>query len=134
MRLFAPCCALEIMKTAQRIFFFIPIYLFFLVSAAHSQAPAKPSSPNQPAVTPAAVWNPSTEILAAIRVKCGEGDPAPIENCFLTEMKSAGASPEAVAFSKSLASTGVLYLRSFRQVARVDVAYIQYAFRANELD
>jgi predicted secreted protein len=80
------------------------------------------------------VWNPSPDLIAAIRTKCGEGTATPIENCFLTEMTSAGASPEATAFSKSLASTGVIYLRAFRKVARVDVAYIQYAFRANELD
>jgi predicted secreted protein len=122
------------MKTAQRIFSLIPVFLLFLVPARFEQAPARPSSGSKPRVTPAAVWNPSADVLAAIRTKCGEGDPAPLETCFLTAMESAGASPDAIAFSKSLASTGVIYLRAFRQVARVDVAYIQYAFRANELE
>jgi predicted secreted protein len=122
------------MKTAQRLFSLIPVFLLFSAPAPRPQTPAKPSSGSKARVTPAAVWNPSAEVLAAIRAKCGERDPAPIETCFLSEMESAGASPEAIAFSKSLASGGVVYLRAFRKVARVDVAYIQYAFRANELE
>jgi predicted secreted protein len=122
------------MKTAQRILSFIPVFLVMFLPAARPQALVKPPSASKPRVTEAAVWNPSADVLAALRTKCGEGDPTPIENCFLAEMKSAGASSDAVAFSKSLASTGVIYLRGFRQVARVDLAYIQYAFRANELE
>jgi predicted secreted protein len=121
------------MKTTQRIFALVPISLLFCV-VARAQAPAKPAPVAKHPVTEAAVWNPSPDAIAAIRAKCGEGDPTPIESCFLTEMKSAGASSEAIAFSKSLASAGVIYLRAFRKVARVDVSYIQYAFRANELE
>ncbi len=89
----------------------------------------------QPRVSAAAVWNPSPDALAAIRQKCGEADPTHIEKCFLNEMKSAGASPEALAFAESLAtSLGVVYLRAFRPVGRVDIAYIEYAFRANETE
>jgi len=102
-----------------------------------AQEPEKSSPSQHPAthVSAAAVWNPSPEALAAIRQKCGEADPTHIEICFLNEMKSGGASPEAQAFAKSLAtSLGVVYLRAFRHVERVDVAYIEYVFRANELE
>ena len=86
-------------------------------------------------ITAAAVWSPYPDALAAIRAKCGDaGDPSRIENCFLGEMKSAGASAEAVAFARSAADIGVIYMRAFRKVGPVDVAYIQYVFRANELD
>jgi predicted secreted protein len=103
--------------------------------AVCAQAPAKPAAAATASarVTATAVWNPSADALAAIRTKC-EADPDKIETCFLMEMKSAGAAPEAVAFARSMAGTGVIYLRSLRAVARVDVAYIQYAFRANELE
>ena len=48
-------------------------------------------------------------------------------------MKAAGAPAEALAFAENMAtSLGVVYLRAFRHVERVDVAYIEYAFRANE--
>lgn len=100
-----------------------------------AQQPAKSSSPSNARISASAVWNPSPDALAAIRAKCGEaGDPSRLEICFLGEMKSAGASPEAIAFSRSAADIGVIYMRAFRKVAAVDVAYIEYVFRANELD
>jgi predicted secreted protein len=102
---------------------------------AVAQEPAKPAPHAVTRVGAAAVWNPPAEMLAAVRQKCGEADPTHIEKCFLNQMKAAGASPEAMAFAESLAGTmGVVYLRAFRRAERVDVAYIEYAFRANELE
>jgi hypothetical protein len=49
-------------------------------------------------------------------------------------MQSAGASSEAVAFAKSLADKGYGYLRAFRRTGRVDIAYVEYVFRANEME
>lgn len=116
-------------------------FLLLMLCAATSwcmaQEPASPSPAQNAAerVSAAAVWDPAPDALAAIRLKCGEADPTHIERCFLNEMKSAGASPESMAFAESLASSlGVVYLRAFRHVERVDVAYIEYAFRANELE
>ncbi|MFZ0882723.1 MAG: protease inhibitor I42 family protein [Candidatus Acidiferrales bacterium] len=104
-------------------------------SILFAQQTAKPSRPANTRITDASVWSPSPDALAAIRTKCGDaGDPSRLENCFLGEMKSAGASAEAVAFSRSAADIGVIYMRAFRKVGPVDVAYIQYVFRANELD
>src|SRR5271154_6878787 len=124
------------MQTVRHLASFILPCLLAVVltpSASNAQTAAKSTPVSRPRVTEAAVWNPSADVISAIRAKC-EPDPAHIESCFLAEMKSAGASPEAVAFSKSVESTGVIYLRAFRKVARVDVAYIQYVFRANELE
>ena len=82
-----------------------------------------------------AVWNPSPRALSAIRGKCGSGgDPAAINQCFLARMETARATLQAVAFAKSFASSGLAYLRAFRKVGPVDIAYIEYAFRANELE
>src|SRR5271168_2310454 len=104
-------------------------------SLAVAQQPAKTAPHAVTRVDAKAVWNPPAEVLAAIRQKCGDADPTHIEKCFLNEMKAAGASPEALAFTESLASSlGVIYLRAFRHVERVDIAYIEYAFRANELE
>jgi predicted secreted protein len=113
--------------------------LVAMVCAATSllaaQEPAKSAPHAVTHVSAAAVWNAPADTLAAIRVKCGEADATHIERCFLNEMKSAGASPEALEFAESLAaSLGVVYLRAFRRVERVDIAYIEYAFRANELE
>jgi predicted secreted protein len=114
---------------------FLLVMLCAAASLAMAQEPGKPAPHAAMRVGAAAVWNPPAEALAAIRQKCAEADPVHIERCFLNEMKAAGASPEAMAFAESLAGTmGVVYLRAFRRVERVDVAYIEYAIRANELE
>jgi predicted secreted protein len=104
-------------------------------SFVYAQPTAKPPTPANARISASAVWNPSPETLAAIRTKCSEaGDPSHLENCFLGEMKSAGASSEAIAFARSAADIGVIYMRAFRKVGPVDIAYIEYAFRANEIE
>lgn len=95
--------------------------------ASNSQVPVLP-------VDDEAVWNPSPRKLSTIRGKCGRGDPGTINNCFLSRMESARASLQAVAFAKSFAGTGLAYLRAFRKTGAVDIAYVEYAFRANELE
>jgi len=86
-------------------------------------------------ITDKAVWNPSSSELSEIRRKCSEGDPAQHEACFIDSLKSAGASAEAMAFVKEFApSNGLAYIRGFRNTGRVDIAYIEYLFRANDLD
>ena len=81
-----------------------------------------------------AVWTPSPGVLSDIRQVCSAGDPGQQKACFLDSMKSAGASDEAAAFVKSFAANGLAYVRAFRDTGRVDIAYIEYLFRANELD
>jgi predicted secreted protein len=80
------------------------------------------------------VWNPTPDVLSEIRRKCTEGDPAQHAVCFVDAMKSAGASDEAAAFVTEFAGNGLAFVRAFRNTGRVDIAYIEYLFRANELD
>lgn len=49
-------------------------------------------------------------------------------------MRATDASQQAVAFAKANVDDGLLYARAFRKAGLVDIAYIQYPFRANELD
>ncbi len=98
--------------------------------AATTSAAADASS----RITAKAVWTPASDVLSDIRRKCTEGDPAQHEACFLEAMKSAGASDEAMAFVKEFAANGLSYVRAFRDTGRVDIAYIEYLFRANDLD
>jgi len=79
-------------------------------------------------------WSPSPQTFSAIREKCTRGTPDGLDGCFLSEMESAGASPQAVAFTKTFTGNGLAYVRAFRNVGRVNIAYIEYAFRANELE
>jgi hypothetical protein len=101
-----------------------------LLSAQKSADPVQISGQH---MEPAVVWDPSPRILSAIREKCGKS-PGSVDGCFLSEMQQSGASPQAVAFSKSFSENGTAYVRAFRKVGLVDIAYIEYAFRANELD
>jgi hypothetical protein len=97
------------------------------------QKPADPEVSVRP-LGPAVVWDPPSQVLSAIREKCGRGDPNGINGCFLLGMQSANASPQAVAFAKSFAGNGLAYVRAFRKIGFIGIAYIEYAFRANELD
>lgn len=86
-------------------------------------------------ITAKAVWNPTPAVLSDIRQVCAAGDPSQNEACFMDSMRSAGASEEAAAFVRAFApGRGLAYVRAFRDTGRVDVAYIEYLFRANELD
>jgi predicted secreted protein len=103
--------------------------------AARAQSPSTSTSP-APAfrVDAKAVWIPSASVLSDIRKVCSAGDPAQQEACFVDSMRSAGASAEAVEFVKAFASNGLAYVRAFRDTGRVSIAYIEYLFRANEMD
>jgi predicted secreted protein len=79
-----------------------------------------------------AVWNPGITTMNGIREKCGSLTEPQVSDCFVSSMESSGASPQALAFTRSTGNTA--YLRDFREMGRVDVAYVNYAFRANEND
>ena len=68
------------------------------------------------------------QVMQTIRPRCGSA--ANFSECFVAQMQKGGASPEAIAFTKLTDNTG--YLRDFRDTGRVDVAYVNYPFRANE--
>jgi hypothetical protein len=91
--------------------------------------------PSAAAIGPQAVWRPAAEIITTILQKCGKAPGSGLADCFMTEMRASGASPEALAFSRQLheSTNGLIgFLRSFRAAGRVDVAYVEYVFRANE--
>ena len=50
--------------------------------------------------------------------------------CFVSFLQKSGATPQAIQFVKMTDSMG--YLRDFRHVGPVDVAYVNFPFRANE--
>ncbi len=87
------------------------------------------------AVGPNAVWRPGGESTRSIMQKCGSFHSSELNACFLREMRAEGASSAAVAFSHTLYgnSDGLIgFLRGFRKTGKVDVAYVEYVFRANE--
>jgi hypothetical protein len=91
--------------------------------------------PDTASIGPQAVWRPSTERIRITMQKCGSAHPPSLNDCFLTEMRVSGASPEAVAFSRRLneSTKGLIgFLHDFRETGKVDIGYVEYVFRANE--
>jgi predicted secreted protein len=77
----------------------------------------------------AAVWHPSASFRQSVLSAC-ENRGANFDKCFAGQMKAAGASPEALAFTHALHDGG--YMQAFRQVGQIAVASVMYPFRANE--
>ncbi|MBV8864014.1 MAG: protease inhibitor I42 family protein [Acidobacteriaceae bacterium] len=76
-----------------------------------------------------AVWHPPTDFRSRVLTAC-ENRGAAFGQCFADQMKAAGASPEALAFTRLIHGDG--FIQAFRPVARVGVASVFYPFRANE--
>jgi predicted secreted protein len=118
--------------------FFVAALVCCLALNPRAGATPKAASQDKPSpsrITSKAVWSPAPGALNEIRRKCVAGDPVQHEACFIDAMKSAGASEEAVAFVKDFApGNGLAYIRAFRDTGQVDIAYIEYLYRANELD
>ncbi len=76
-----------------------------------------------------AVWHPPADFRSKVLTAC-ENRGAEFGQCFADQMKAAGASPEALAFTRLIHGDG--YIQAFRPVARVDIAEVFYPFRANE--
>jgi hypothetical protein len=77
-----------------------------------------------------AVWQPHPGELDRIRERCSSPKVLDFSECFASSMAPAGASADAVAFTRHTGN--MAYLRGFREEGRVDVAYVFYPFRANE--
>ena len=73
------------------------------------------------------VWNAEKQALQSAKQLCADLGGRELEECFADSMHLLGASPEAVAFTRSFGSGA--YVRRFRETGRVDVAYVAYPFR-----
>jgi hypothetical protein len=75
-----------------------------------------------------ALWQPGMSTMQSIRDECAKA--AQFNECFYSMMQKSGASPQAVAFTKLTEQMG--YMRDFLQAGHVDVAFVNFPFRANE--
>jgi hypothetical protein len=76
------------------------------------------------------VWNTDRQTILAARQRCADTGGRELEECFADAMQSFGASPEAVAFTRSFG--GGAFVRKFQETGRIDIAQIIYPFRPNE--
>ena len=80
-------------------------------------------------VGPDAIWNPGKKGIEMIHQQCDKASD--FHACFLDSLKKSGASAAAIDFAK-MTGDDMGYLREFRKVGPVDVAYVDFPFRANE--
>jgi len=73
-------------------------------------------------VGPKAVWNPPEGRWEAIFNKCSRGKQKLFVSCIALNMRQKGAPQQAVEFTKSM--KGEVYLSSFREMGKVDLAEI----------
>ncbi len=78
---------------------------------------------------PAAVWHPPPRFRQTVLAACQETG-AGFGDCFSAQMKKAGATSQALDFTRLIHTNG--YLEALRPVGRVSVAAVAYPFRANE--
>ncbi len=78
-----------------------------------------------------AVWRPPADFRSKVLTAC-DNRGAGFSQCFIDQMKAAGASPDALAFTHLVHGDG--YIQAFRPVAQVGIASVLYPFRANEND
>lgn len=104
-------------------------FLLLALASAVAAQDAAPPAPALPPVGPDAEWAPAPTFLAAMHKACDK-KPAQFGECFVAQMKKAGASEPALAFARRTGNLG--YLRDFRDAGKVDVAQAEYPFRANQ--
>src|ERR1700730_8126471 len=103
-----------------------PLFVGLLVAAALDRASTADPTP----VGPEAVWVMPSDFLSRFHSACDSLAGAKFGHCFVREMQKAGAPPAALGFAAEIDDQG--YLRAFREAGRVDIAYAEYPFRANE--
>ena len=83
-----------------------------------------------PPVGADAVWRPPANFAETVHEACGGSEGARLSDCFVAQMRKAGASSAALAFARRV--NGMGYLTGFQEAGRVDLAFAEYPFRANE--
>jgi hypothetical protein len=72
---------------------------------------------------------PPAGFVSALHAAC-DGRAGEFGACFVEQMAKAGATPAAIAFAHRVEDQG--YLSGFQEAGRVDLAFAEYPFRANE--
>jgi hypothetical protein len=102
----------------------LSIFALVLVhSAAAAGAPPPPVGAD-------AVWTPPANFVETFHKACDGREGRAFSDCFVDQMQKAGASAAAVAFARRVDGMG--YLSGFEEAGRVDLAFAEYPFRANE--
>jgi hypothetical protein len=108
---------------------FLALVMAATFAAAQSAAPQSGTS----SIGAAAVWQPGNGFLATAQAACAKSTGASLEACFISQMTKAGASADAVRFSRELYQLNgeVGIMSGFNKVGPVDVAWVTYPLHSN---
>jgi hypothetical protein len=80
------------------------------------------------------VWQMPASFMASAHAACDKYAPAGFAECFMNQMSPAGASSDAVSFTRALnmqSKGDVGIMTGFQPVGPIDIAWITYPLRAN---
>ena len=105
-----------------------PLFLIVAMLTAGAFAQSAPGS-----VSAAAVWQPANNFAVTATAACGKSSGSQLQGCLIDQMSKAGASAEAVSFTRELYKLNgkVGILSGYNKVGPVDVAWATYPFGAN---
>jgi hypothetical protein len=108
----------------------------FLVVAVWATAGAAQSAVSQSGtsgITASAVWHPASGFIATAQAACAKLAGSPLAECFTSQMLKAGASADAVQFTRELYKLNgeVGIMSGFNKAGTVDVAWVTYPWRSD---
>lgn len=104
--------------------------LIILLSSCAGSASVQQRTGEEKNVGTEAVWHPAGSFRESVIERCSSPRVQDFGECFVSVMKDSKASARAIDFTRRIGNTG--YLRGFREAGVVDIAYVEYPFRANE--
>jgi hypothetical protein len=105
------------------------VAIVFLLAASLVPSP-DPKGPAAKPIAPDAVFTPTSNFGDDLHQSCAAQSGDALGECFLAQMKKAGAPPAALAFTRRTGNQA--YLKALHETGNVDVALAVYPFRANE--
>jgi hypothetical protein len=108
----------------------VSVLLFLLLTITNASA-----QKNSPAkIGQSAVWQIPADFVSNAHKLCDSSPAADFSKCFIDQMAKAGASPEAVSFTRALfdrSKGDVGILTGFNAVGPIDIGWVTYPLRAN---
>jgi hypothetical protein len=114
--------------------FVAALYVAGCLIAAPTSASFAADSKSSAKIGASAVWQVSQQFVDSAHTACDKAAASSFSECFIDQMAKAGASADAVSFTRELykQSDGqVGIMTGFQPVGPVDIAWITYPLRAN---
>ena len=104
------------------------LFFFLIVAAAIAVAQSEPTP-----ITASNVWQAPANFLAQAHAACDKLTSQKFGDCVISQMSKAGASADAVNFTRELFKTSggeVGIMSGFQKVGPVDIAWVSYLLRS----